>query len=150
MYRQPQQQLETIISLNPSLAVLHAEAMGDKTPLFKQLQAVGIKAGLALLPESEPSTYADLIKQADHVLIFSGHLGHFGGQADLALLHKVPLTRAIKPEVEISWDGGVSDQNIDQLVRGGVDVLYVGGFIQQSADPQTAYATLKTIAERQT
>ena len=34
---------------------------------------------------------------------------------------------------------------VAQLVEAGVDVLNTGGFIQKSADPQAAYATLKRV-----
>ena len=86
-----------------------------------------------------PSTVEDAIKEADHVMIFSGDLGKFGGTASLMQLEKVRLVKKIKPEVEIGWDGGVSLENAYTLAQGGVDVLNVGGAIAKAASPVDAY-----------
>jgi ribulose-phosphate 3-epimerase len=142
MLKKPAEHLETAISLKPNMVIIHAEADGDLLSIMRQLRAVNIKTGVALLQATDPQTVHDLIADADHVLIFSGDLGHFGGTADLTLLGKVSTIRAINANVEIGWDGGVSADNIAQLSLGGVEVFDVGGHIQQAPDPQEAYATL--------
>jgi ribulose-phosphate 3-epimerase len=81
------------------------------------------------------------------VLVFSGNLGHHGGEADLGLLEKVRQIKVHHPEVEIGWDGGINDQNVKQLVEAGVEVLNVGGYIQKADYPERAYATLKRVIE---
>lgn len=54
----------------------------------------------------------------------------------------------LKPELEIGWDGGVDEKNALPLVEAGVDVLNVGGFIQNSSHPESAYATLDSIVKQ--
>lgn len=142
MYKKPQDELETVISLQPNLVIIHAEAEGDLLGMQRELRAVGIKTGVALLQQTEPEAAHELIADADHVLIFSGDLGHFGGTADLNLLHKLGRIRAINANAEIGWDGGVTADTAPQLTLGGIEVLDVGGYIQKAADPQEAYATL--------
>lgn len=142
MLKKPADHLETVISLNPNMVIIHAEAEGDLLGIMRQLRAVNIKTGVALLQATEPAQAHDLIADADHVLIFSGDLGHFGGVADMTLLKKIGQIRAINANVEVGWDGGVGPDNIAQLSLGGVEVLDVGGNIQQAPDPQEAYATL--------
>ena len=139
MYKQPAQQLETAISLKPQMVILQAEAEGDLIAMVRELHAMGIKAGVALLQETQPESAHDLIAEADLVLIFSGDLGHFGGHVDFDLLHKVPKIRAINSNVEICWDGGVNAENAAQLALGGVDVLVAGGAIQKAPDAKEAY-----------
>jgi ribulose-phosphate 3-epimerase len=142
MYRKPLEELETIISLQPSLVVIHAEA--DKVEEFlTEISGLGIKKGLALLHDSTVERIKPYLAQLDHVLIFSGDLGHFGGTADLTLLEKVKALKEIKPSLEIGWDGGINAENVAKLAAGGVDVLNVGGYIQRAADPEIAYDTLK-------
>lgn len=142
MIKNPAAHIETIISLAPHLVILHAEADGDLLGIMRQLHAVNIKTGVALLQKTEPQTAHDLIADADHVLIFSGDLGHFGGTADMTLLKKVGQIRSINANVEVGWDGGIGPDNAAQLTMGGVEVLNVGGHIQKAPDPQEAYATL--------
>lgn len=142
MYRRPAEQLETLASLRPSLVILHAEAEGDIGGLLLHLARFGVKKGVALLQYSQPADYSELIELADHVLLFSGTLGSFGGTADTSLLQKIPAIRAINPSVEIGWDGGVNQGTAGPLAAGGVQVLNVGGAIQHASDPAAAYATL--------
>lgn len=142
MIKNPQAHIETVISLKPNLVIIHAEADGDLLAFMRQLRAVNIKVGVALLQQTDPSAANDLIADADHVLIFSGDLGHFGGMADLTLLKKVGDIRGINANVEIGWDGGVTPDNVASLCLGGVEVLNAGGHIQKAPDPKEAYATL--------
>jgi len=102
-----------------------------------------IMAGLALLKPTVPRTVEELIKIADHVMIFSGELGRFGGTASLMQLEKIRLIKAINPSVEIGWDGGVAVDNAYSLVQGGVNVLNVGGVIQKSSDPRAIFSRLQ-------
>lgn len=52
------------------------------------------------------------------------------------------LVKAINPEAEIGWDGGVNVDNAYTLTQGGVDVLNVGGTIANSTEPGQVYAAL--------
>lgn len=142
MYKRPAEIIDTLIALGPQLVVMHAEAEGDFMTLSKKLHYHGIEAGVALLP----STPVDLIKSSidsiDHVLIFSGNLGHYGGAANLSLLEKAREIRAVSYRVEIGWDGGATDQNVAALAQGGIEVITSGGFIQKSANPAEAFNAL--------
>jgi len=145
MYRRPLEYIETLVSLRPSLVIIHAEAEGDIRGMLEHLQGLGIRAGVALLPETAVSSVRDLIEVADHVLIFAGKLGSFGGTADLTQLGKVDEIRAIKPTMEIGWDGGANADNVATLAAGGIDVINAGGAIQHAADPTEAFYHLKSL-----
>lgn len=147
MYQRPSIVLPELIAQQPGLVIIHAEAEGDHTEFAQHLKSHGIQFGVALLQNTHVAMAQDLIKLADHVLIFSGNLGSFGGKADLSLLAKVPQIRAINPQVEIGWDGGINAENIAQLVRGGIDVLNVGGAIQKAMQPKNAFRNLVRRAE---
>lgn len=142
MVTHPSQHVPQLIALKPNLVILHAEAQEDILPQLQALKQAGIKAGVALLKKTVPATVEPLIKEADHVMIFSGDLGKFGGTASLMQIEKVRLVKKIKPNVEIGWDGGVKAENAYTLSQGGVDVLNVGGAISQAANPAEEYNRL--------
>lgn len=142
MVARPSDHLETLISLKPNTIIFHAEVEEELISVLEHVKKFDIKAGVALLRSTVPSTVEPLIKAADHVMIFSGELGKYGGTASLMQLEKVRLIRGIKPEVEIGWDGGVNIENAYSLSQGGVDVLNVGGTIAKAKDPAATYATL--------
>jgi ribulose-phosphate 3-epimerase len=149
MYRQPLKHMDALIALQPQLIILHAEAQGDFGLFAQTAHRHGIEIGVALLQTTPVSAISQGLEFIDHVLVYSGKLGSFGGNANQALLGKVRALRKLKPTLEIGWDGGINDHNIDILAQAGVDVLNVGGFIQKSKNPQAAYATLcKAIHDR--
>ncbi|MFZ1811914.1 MAG: hypothetical protein WAU02_00090 [Candidatus Saccharimonadales bacterium] len=149
MYAHPHEQLETLISLSPHLILLHAEAEGDVASYIEHIQKFGLRAGVALLADTPVAMTHGMIEVADHVMLFSGNLGEFGGTADLALLEKVAQIRAINPAVEIGWDGGATLETVRHLSDGGIDVINVGGAIQRASDPRRAYEELRSVVESQ-
>lgn len=142
MVSRPSEHLAQIVQRKPSLVILHAEAQEDIMPHIAFLKQSGIKAGVALLKKTVPATVEAIIKEVDHVMIFSGELGKFGGTASMMQLEKVRLIKAINPNVEIGWDGGVNLENAYTLAQGGVDVLNAGGSINQADAPVEMYNSL--------
>ncbi len=142
MVARPSEHLAQIIQLKPSMVILHAETQEDLVPHLQALKQAGIKPGIALLKTTVPATVEAAIQASDHVMIFSGDLGKFGGTASMMQLEKIRLIRKIKPEIEIGWDGGVKVDNAYTLTQGGVDVLNVGGEITNSANPAETYNEL--------
>lgn len=145
----PEQHLVDIVNMKPNAAIFHAECNGNLPAVFATLRQYDIKPGLAILRSTVPETIKDLIKQADHILIFSGNLGQFGGTAHLMQLEKIKMIKKMNPEAEIGWDGGVNDDNTYTLVQGGVNVLNVGGYLQHSDDPKASYDLLVSEMNRQ-
>lgn len=145
MYKDPERYMKDVERLKPSMAIVHAEAKGKFINIANQLHHHSIKVGVALLPKTSTHMLKPSLQAIDHVLIFSGDLGKFGGIADLSLLKKVTQLKEWKPELEIGWDGGINDKNAEELVQGGIDVLNVGGFIQNAVEPHDAYQKLTQI-----
>lgn len=142
MYQKPFEHYKTYLSLAPQMVIVHAESDGNFVPFAQLMHRHGIEVGVALKPDTPVELIRPALEWIDSVLIFSGDLGHFGGQADLSLLNKVKLLRQLKPQMEIGWDGGINNTNARPLAMSGVDVLNVGGFIQHAADPRLAYGML--------
>jgi ribulose-phosphate 3-epimerase len=147
MCNNPFRHLNAMLALRPQLIIVHAEAKGGFVEFAETMHAHGVEAGIALLPDTPVEEVKDGLEFIDHVLIFSGHLGHYGGEADLSLLDKVRQLKDLKPQLEIGWDGGINDENAADLIKAGVEVLNVGGFIQHAPDPRHAYDTLEKIAQ---
>ncbi|HEX4773949.1 MAG TPA: hypothetical protein VH234_00315 [Candidatus Saccharimonadales bacterium] len=147
MYKRPDKAVDIVLEHKPNLIIAHAEAEGNFQAFAQRCRNLGIKAGVALLPQTSAESVFGALGLIDHVLIFSGDLGHFGGHANLDLLHKVQALKTHKPDLEIGWDGGVNEQNISRLASGGVDVFNVGGYLQDSSDPEHSFQVLARIAE---
>lgn len=149
MVARPSEHVQQLVSLRPHLITFHAECQEDLTQIIQYVKQNGVKVGIALQRPTVPSSVATLIEAVDHVMIFSGDLGHYGGTASMMQLEKVRLVKKINAAVEIGWDGGVTVDNAFTLSQGGVDVLNVGGTIAKSADPVATYNQLVSEINKQ-
>lgn len=145
MVARPSEYVNQLIQLKPKTIIFHSEVQEDLGPILQKIKAAGIHAGVGLLKPTVPSTVQGYIEAADHVLVFCGDLGHYGGKADLMQLEKVRLIRNIKGDLEIGWDGGAAVENVFSLSQGGVNVVNTGGAINKAANPTEAYN--KMVAE---
>lgn len=150
MMKRPIDWLDQIVSLAPDLVILHAEsddALVNLPRIFEHLHKFTIKVGVALLPETSPEQVADIIKLADHALVFGGHLGYQGGTADLNQLEKVARIRELNPDAEIAWDGGANAVNVAEIAATGIDIINVGSAIMKSANPEKSYQDLQQLVK---
>ncbi len=146
MYRRPGDYLQQLVDLKPHLVVIQAESEVDHMAFAAELHQADIKAGLALLQPTTVESVKHILDSFDHVMVFSGNLGHHGSSAvDFGLLEKVRQARKLYPQIEIAWDGGVDDTNIRRLAEAGIDVFGVGSFIHKAEDPSAAYAKLESV-----
>ena len=145
MVSAPERAIAAVLELKPSLVIIHFEADGEHDEIVEALHEAGIKAGLAILPETSVDEVADLLDKVDHLLVFTGTLGHNGGQFKANCLAKVAQAREINPDLEIAVDGGVDDVTGAQAVNAGVDVLDCGSFIHNAADPEAVYRKLEAL-----
>jgi ribulose-phosphate 3-epimerase len=147
MMTHPESQLENIISLQPQLVIVHFEAPFDREAFFKELRSMDIKVGLAINTETTIEQVRDVLPTIDHLVVFTGQLGHNGGEFRADCLEKIAAARAINPDLEIAVDGGLNQQTARLAVEAGANLLDVGSFIQESDDPEIAYIALQAIAE---
>jgi ribulose-phosphate 3-epimerase len=146
MYKDPTVILHELIERHPRVVIAHAESE-HVSSFIHELHEHRIKTGIALLQDTPIEALHHFINVIDHVLIFSGHLGHHGGEADLALLEKVKQVRRMRPDIEIGWDGGINEHNIVQLKEAGVDVFNIGSAIAHSENPESTYHHLKELLQ---
>jgi ribulose-phosphate 3-epimerase len=59
---------------------------------------------------------------------------------------KIQQLRAMKPDLHISVDGGVNQENARQLVAAGANVLVAGGGIFKADDKKAAIQALQDCA----
>lgn len=149
MMTHPEGQLENIISLQPELVIFHYEAQIDREEFIRQLREVDINVGLAINPETTVEQVADLLPKLQHLLVFTGTLGHNGGEFRRDSLEKIGQARIINPDLEIGVDGGINQETARQAIEAGANLLNCGSFIHDAADPEIAYIALVAIAEGQ-
>lgn len=139
MYEYPGLIIEQLIDLKPHMIIIHYESAANFDEIAQILKFNHIKFGVAILQHTDVEVLDQFKNIIDHVLIFSGNLGYFGGSADLGLLKKAKEIKSLNSRIEIGWDGGINLSNAKLLSDHHVEVLNVGGYINKAENPEHAY-----------
>ncbi|CAM9243226.1 unnamed protein product [Scytosiphon promiscuus] len=154
----PHEYVDSLRLAGASQVLFHPEAMGQggeadgAAKLAVQISEAGMRAGVALRPETPVSVVMPLLRPRqllDCVDVLAVQPG-FGGQAfDSGVLAKVEELRSCSPGLDIQVDGGVSAATAQACVDAGANVLTSGSFIfgdKDGSGPTTTEGMAATAA----
>ena len=145
--------------LGVSLALLgvrtligHVEVFGDADEarrVFGTWKAAGATSlVLGVLMDTPIETLESYLGLCDFVhLMTIATVGRQGIPYDQTSLGRVAEVHAKYPELIISVDGGISEENIAELRRAGASHFAVGSFLAKAKSPEEAYKRLKELAD---
>ncbi len=136
--------------------VLHARSNGAMEAFQKLIElredsgAFSVKAGLALLPTSQPEELEPFEAEFDFVQVMGiEKVGFQGEPFDKHAIYLIERMRKRYPDLIMQVDGGVSMENANALAKAGANRLIVGSGIFKQDDPIAAIAALRTEANRE-
>lgn len=145
----PDQYISTFKKIGADILTVHYEACTHLHRTIQAIKAEGMKAGVAINPHTPIAVLEDIIADLDLVCIMSVNPG-FGGQSFIENTYK--KIQQLKNLIDFSGskalieiDGGVTDQNANQLIEVGADVLVAGSFVFKAEDPTLTIASLKAM-----
>jgi len=130
---------------------VHQEACPHLDNALRLIQSEGALAGVVLNPSTPVTMLEDVLGTADYVLLMSVNPGLGGQQFIPGSLHKVKALAARRAELGLRFpieiDGGITVQNLAEVVRAGVDWVVTGASVFLSADPGATVAEMRRIGE---
>ncbi len=147
MITNPADFIEKFIDAGVNYLSFHIETDANYVSLFREIRKRGVKAGIAINPETSLDALPDVIDEIDYVLIMSVHPG-FGGQAFIEeSIEKVRKTKEIigSRQIEIEIDGGINFQTAKLVKEAGVNILVAGSFIFKSDNYSKTIAGLRNV-----
>lgn len=143
----PEKYITAFKKAGADILTVHYEACPELSNTLAQIKAEGMKAGVAINPNTDAEVLAPFIKDIDLVCVMSVYPG-FGGQKfiettyEKVLALKDIITKAGASTL-IEIDGGVDANNAAALTKAGADVLVAGTTVFKAVDPIAMIATLK-------
>jgi ribulose-phosphate 3-epimerase len=143
----PEKYITAFKKAGADILTVHYEACPELVTTLAQIKAEGMKAGVAINPNTDAEVLAPFIKEIDLVCVMSVYPG-FGGQKFIETTYekvvalKEMITQAGTSTL-IEIDGGVDANNAAALTKAGADVLVAGTTVFKAADPIAMIATLK-------
>ncbi len=154
MIEDPDRYVAEFVEAGADQISVHQEACVHLNRVLHLIKSHGAGAGVVLNPATPIGTLEDVLDIVDHVLIMSVNPG-FGGQEFIpGALNKIRRLRRWREERRLDFaieiDGGVSRDNVAEIVQSGCDWLVAGSSVFGSADPAATVKEMQQIAKEAT
>jgi ribulose-phosphate 3-epimerase len=147
MIVEPERYVADFVKAGANIVTVHWEATVHANRLVHQIKELGARAGLAINPATSLSVLDQILPYIDLLLVMSVNPG-FSGQsyiptstAKIAAARRLIDERGFKIEVEV--DGGVTLDNVAEVVRAGADTVVMGVGIYGTPDPAATIAQVR-------
>ena len=143
MVQEPIRYVEAFQKAGADYVTVHLEACEDVKTTLDKIHACGMKAGLAVNPETDVKELVPYLEDVEMILIMSVHPG-FGGQKFIPeSLDKIRAVRAMlnekNLETDIQVDGGIYVENVREVLDAGANVIVAGSAVfSGNAEENTA------------
>lgn len=133
MVQEPIRYVEAFQKAGADSVTVHLEACEDVKTTLDKIHACGMKAGLAVNPETDVKELVPYMEDVEMILIMSVHPG-FGGQKFIPeSLDKIREVRAMlnekNLETDIQVDGGIYVENVREVLDAGANVIVAGSAV---------------------
>ena len=150
MIEDPDTYAPIFIAAGANQLSVHQEATRHLDRTLHLIQSHGAKAGVVLNPATPIETLSEVLDIADYVLVMSVNPG-FGGQkfipnavSKIAALNRIRKARGLQFNIQV--DGGITLENVANVVRAGCDWVVAGSSVFHSVNPGNAVRDLQQAA----
>lgn len=154
MITDPDRYIDAFAEAGADLITVHAEACIHLDRTIQKIKEKGILAGVAINPATPVGALECILGEVDMVLVMSVNPG-FGGQKlipytieKIYSLRKQLDQRGLKVDIEV--DGGVTLENVDQVIDAGANVIVAGSAVFGGDIRANVEAFLRHLAGQET
>lgn len=146
----PEKYIEKFAELGSDILTIHYEVSKDTlAESLKSIKNNGMKAGVAINPDTDITLLEKYIKEIDLVCVMGVFPG-FSGQAFIEATYGrckevKELINKHKSSTLIEVDGGVTLDNAKKLIECGADVLVSGSHVFKAKNPKEIISKLKHV-----
>ena len=133
MIERPERYVHEFAEAGADIITVHAEATDHLDAVIEMIKKEKVMAGVALNPSTPLSEIEYILPKVDMVLIMSVNPG-FGGQAfipycldKISDLSRLLDKKGLKTDIEV--DGGVTLQNVSEIVEAGANIIVAGSAV---------------------
>src|SRR3979409_1965358 len=147
MITDPDRYAPLFIEAGADQVSVHQETCPHLDRTVRMIQGLGVRAGVVINPATPVATLDEVLEIVDYVLIMSVNPG-FGGQKfipyTLDKVRRLAQKRREKGlDFSIEIDGGVTPDNIGEIVKAGVDWVVAGSAIFGGGNPAAAFSEMR-------
>lgn len=133
MITEPVRYIRDFVDSGADVITVHVEACKDIGETIRDIKACGVRAAVAINPETPVDKIMPYLDDIDMALVMSVHPG-FGGQKFIPdVLDKVRIIRSYyrdnNMDKDIEIDGGINFDNLPEVLEAGANVIVAGSSV---------------------
>lgn len=133
MITEPVRYIRDFVDSGADIITVHVEACKDIDETIRDIKACGVRAAVAINPETPVDKIMPYLDDIDMALVMSVHPG-FGGQKFIPdVLDKVRIIRSYyrdnNMDKDIEIDGGINFDNLLEVLEAGANVIVAGSSV---------------------
>ena len=140
MVLRPDTRLEALARAGADMITIHVEECRELTiQTLRIIKNYGMKASAVVNPNTPVEDLYDCAEDADMLLLMSVHPG-WGGRSSCRGRWKRSrncgdfLIRNGRPDLDIEVDGGITEDNVNDVIAAGANVIVAGSAVFRSDD----------------
>lgn len=138
----PERFVEAFARAGADIITVHLEACSNLKETLRLIHSFGCKAGLSIKPTTPVKAVEAYLDQVDLLLIMSVEPG-FGGQkffpeSTQRLREAAGLIAEKGLQVELEVDGGITMENVGEVLKAGANVIVAGSAVFRNPGPNAA------------
>lgn len=149
MVEHPRTHFEEFKKAGADFVTVHFEACGkDLEENLKEIKSLGMKCGAVVNPDTPIEKIYDCVPLCDMILVMSVFPGYGGQKFIEETLPRLERLRSfcVKngfPDQDIEVDGGVTEENVGEILRAGANVIVAGSTVFRSDDMKKTIERLR-------
>lgn len=127
MIERPEIYIERFIESGADGITFHAEATDKIDECIDMIRKRGKSVGISICPETPLSVIDNYLDKVDMALLMTVHPGYGGQKYITEVNSKIRELRAkMGADFKIQVDGGVTEENLDDILEAGANVIVAG------------------------
>ena len=152
MIERPEELFEDFRKAGADIVTAHVEATDDPARTVRKAETLGLRAGLAVNPETEVTEVFPHLETLDRVLVMSVRPGWAGQEF---LEEALPKIESVRKEidrrglsVDVEVDGGINEETGSRCIAAGATTLAAASSIFKADSPGDAARRLALLVGR--
>ena len=152
MITDPIRYIDDFVKAGADIITVHYESCEDPAQVVRYIKSKGVRAAISIKPATPPEAIYPMLGELDMVLVMTVEPG-FGGQKlipktveKIRKIREYAIANGIK--IDIEADGGITADNLADIIKAGANAIVAGSAIFRADDPSAVIAQMKDVAKK--
>ncbi len=148
MVAHPEIEVPYWLEAQPQRIIVHEETIKNFPFLLKQCEERKVELALALKPETPLEVLKAYLKEVNYLVLLCVDPGPSGQKFQWYVLDKIKALRQKYPLLNIEADGGINQNNLEEVLKAGANYLALGSALFEANNPKQQIAELRQIIKK--